>query len=104
LENEFFSTKAGLGRWVPSFQSQFSDQQETSDSVLPEVRKSSIDGDPEQAKWRNGFDLCPFTVLETVPLSKVHFMFAVLGLSHAWVVKHGRLVGVITKKDLMTFK
>jgi len=54
-------------------------------------------------RWRQGFDLCPFTVLETVPLSKVHFMFAVLGLSHAWVVRYGRLVGVVTKKDLMQF-
>eukprot|EP01125_Pyxidicula_operculata_P000805 TRINITY_DN1070_c1_g1_i1.p1 TRINITY_DN1070_c1_g1~~TRINITY_DN1070_c1_g1_i1.p1 ORF type:complete len:797 (-),score=163.26 TRINITY_DN1070_c1_g1_i1:763-3153(-) len=48
-----------------------------------------------------GFDPCPFTVSQSAPLSKVHFLFAILGLSHAWVVQSGKLVGVITKRDLM---
>lgn len=34
-------------------------------------------------------------------LGKIQFMFSVLGLSHAWVVRRGELYGVLTKKDLM---
>jgi chloride channel 2 len=49
-----------------------------------------------------GFDPCPFSTFAETPLSKLHFMFAMLGLSHALVLERGRLVGVITKKDMMT--
>jgi len=48
-----------------------------------------------------GFDPCPFQVVMATPLSKVHFMFAMLGLTHALVVEKGKLVGVILKEDLM---
>jgi len=49
-------------------------------------------------------DLCPYTVMETSPLSKVHFMFAVMGLSHVWVVREGRLMGFVAKEDLMNME
>lgn len=48
-----------------------------------------------------GLDQCPFQVVPNTPLSKVHFMFSTLGLSVSYIVDHGVLVGVITKKDLM---
>jgi hypothetical protein len=48
------------------------------------------------------YDPCPFMVDPASPLGKVHFMFAVLGLSHAWVVRRGKLHGVLTKKALLT--
>lgn len=49
-----------------------------------------------------GFDPCPFSTFADTPLSKLHFMFAMLGLSHSLVLERGRLVGVITKRDMMT--
>lgn len=48
------------------------------------------------------YDPCPFMVDPASPLGKVHFMFAVLGLSHAWVVRRGKLLGVLTKKALLS--
>ncbi|KAL6067906.1 Chloride channel protein 2 [Balamuthia mandrillaris] len=46
-------------------------------------------------------DPCPFQVVDKTPLSKVHFMFSMLGLTHAYVTSGGTLVGIITKRDLM---
>jgi hypothetical protein len=73
---------------------------QTEDTVIPTVdgSKPTTEGD------NTGVDLCPYTVLETSPLSKVHFMFAVMGLSHVWVVREGRLEGLVTKEDLMNME
>jgi hypothetical protein len=46
-------------------------------------------------------DPAPFQIHVMTPLTKAHFLFSMLGLSHAWVVSEGRLVGVLTKKDLI---
>jgi hypothetical protein len=46
-------------------------------------------------------DPAPFQIHVMTPLTKAHFLFSMLGLSHAWIVSEGRLVGVLTKKDLI---
>jgi chloride channel 2 len=46
-------------------------------------------------------DPAPFQISNLTPLTKVYFLFSMLGLSHAWVTKGGKIVGVITKKDLI---
>jgi len=74
---------------------------QTEDTVIPAVDGSKPTGVEVD---NTGVDLCPYTVLETSPLSKVHFMFAVMGLSHVWVVREGRLVGLVTKEDLMNME
>jgi len=73
----------------------------TEDTITP-----SLDGKPplEGEGDNTGVDLCPYTVQETSPLSKVHFMFAVMGLSHVWVVREGRLTGLVAKEDLMNME
>jgi len=75
-------------------------------SKVEETIIPTVDGSkPTEAEGDNtGVDLCPYTVLETSPLSKVHFMFAVMGLSHIWVVREGRLVGLVAKEDLMNME
>jgi hypothetical protein len=47
------------------------------------------------------FDPCPFQVIDKTPLSSLHFMFNMLGITHAFVTSNGRLVGVVTKKTMM---
>jgi H+/Cl- antiporter ClcA len=37
----------------------------------------------------------------TTPIYRVWFVFTMLGLGHCWVTDRGKLVGVITKKDLI---
>jgi len=42
----------------------------------------------------------PFCISDVTPLRKVHFMFSVMGLHHAFVTNSGRLIGVVTKMQL----
>lgn len=70
-----------------------------------ETPQPAVDGNPVEVEGDNtGVDLCPYTVMETSPLSKVHFMFAVMGLSHVWVLREGRLMGMVAKEDLMNME
>eukprot|EP00762_Andalucia_godoyi_P002661 ANDGO_03277.mRNA.1 Chloride channel protein E len=48
-------------------------------------------------------DLAPFVMSERSPLYKMHFAFAMMGVSHALIVSAGKLIGVVTKKDLLSF-
>jgi hypothetical protein len=48
-------------------------------------------------------DLSPFIMTERAPLYKMHFAFAMMGVSHALIVSAGKLVGVVTKKDLLDY-
>ena len=50
-------------------------------------------------------DSTPITVDELTSLSKLHFMFTMLGLSHVFVTgPGGHLIGVVVKKDLIDLK
>ncbi|KAL0478934.1 hypothetical protein AKO1_007817, partial [Acrasis kona] len=42
-------------------------------------------------------DPAPFYINYLTPLTKIYFLFSMLGMSHAWVTKRGKLVGVVTK-------
>jgi len=96
---EFFNQSCGFDKLAIYLASHGVSQVE--ETIIPTVDGSK----PTQAEGDNtGVDLCPYTVLETSPLSKVHFMFAVMGLSHIWVVREGRLVGLVAKEDLMNME
>lgn len=45
-------------------------------------------------------DPAPFQLVERTTLLKVHSLFSMLGLNHAYVTSIGRLVGVVALKDL----
>jgi chloride channel 2 len=45
-------------------------------------------------------DPAPFQLVERTNLYKIHSLFSILCLSHAYVTSIGRLVGVVTLKDL----
>lgn len=48
------------------------------------------------------FDPSPFTFPALASMSKIHFFFTMLGVSHGYVITNrGVLVGVISKKDLI---
>jgi chloride channel 2 len=51
-----------------------------------------------------GLDAGPFQLPVQTPHSKVHFLFAMLGLKCAYIVDQGDLVGVITKRDLINLQ
>lgn len=46
-------------------------------------------------------DTTVLTISPDATVTKVHFMFTVLGLNHIFVVRKGKLLGLITRKDLI---
>ena len=44
-----------------------------------------------------GTDDSPFSITESTPLAKIHFLFIMLGLTQVYVTKKGELVGIITR-------
>ncbi|XP_065842216.1 chloride channel protein 2-like isoform X2 [Oscarella lobularis] len=55
----------------------------------------------EQIDFSNcQIDPAPFQLVERTSLHKAHSLFALLGLSHSYVTSIGRLVGVVTLKDI----
>jgi len=96
--DEFFSQSCGfenLAKYLASHG--VTGNEETVQPALDPTRAKEGEGE-------NAVDLCPYTVMETSPLNKVHFMFAVMGLSHVWVVREGRLMGLVAKEHLMNME
>lgn len=66
----------------------------------------------EQEKWekeqldthidvsRCQIDEAPFQLVEQTSLYRVHTLFSMLGLNHAYVTSFGRLVGIVALKDI----
>uniref|UniRef100_W5NAI5 Chloride channel protein n=1 Tax=Lepisosteus oculatus TaxID=7918 RepID=W5NAI5_LEPOC len=56
---------------------------------------------PAQLKLRSIMDLSPFTVTDHTPMEIVVDIFRKLGLRQCLVTHNGRLLGIITKKDIL---
>ena len=48
-------------------------------------------------------DPAPFQLVERTSLHKVHSLFSILALTHAYVTSIGRLVGVVTLTDVSNY-
>lgn len=48
-------------------------------------------------------DASPFQLVERTSLLKVHSLFSMVGINHAYVTKIGRLVGVVALKEVCKF-
>lgn len=49
-------------------------------------------------------DPSPFQLVEKTSLLKVHSLFSMIGINHAYVTKIGRLVGVVALKEVKFHK
>lgn len=47
-------------------------------------------------------DPAPFQLVEKTSILKVHSLFSMVGINHAYVTKIGRLVGVVALKEVCT--
>jgi chloride channel 3/4/5 len=56
---------------------------------------------PEPLKLRKILDMAPITVTDQTPMETVIDMFRKLGLRQTLVTRNGRLLGIITKKDIL---
>lgn len=76
-------------------------------------RERVIDMSPEDQKaWEmeemsksidittSNIDPAPFQLVERTSLIKVHSLFSMIGINHAYVTKIGRLVGVVGVKEV----
>lgn len=66
----------------------------------------------EKEKWENNemlkivdFKFCtvdpaPFQLVERTPILKVHTIFSILGVEHAYVTALGKLVGIVSYKEV----
>lgn len=73
--------------------------------MSPEDQREWEEGEMEQ---RVNFDKChidpaPFQLVERTSLLKVHSIFSLVGVNHAYVTAIGRLVGVVGLKEVCTF-
>ena len=58
-------------------------------------------GSPASLRLHKLLDLCPITITDQTPMETVADMFRKLGLRVALVTHNGRLLGLITKKDIL---
>uniref|UniRef100_A0A183HLG7 CBS domain-containing protein n=1 Tax=Onchocerca flexuosa TaxID=387005 RepID=A0A183HLG7_9BILA len=63
----------------------------------------AVDGVPAPLRFRKLIDLAPMTVTDQTPMETVIDMFRKLGLRQVLVTRNGRLLGIITKKDILDF-
>ena len=58
---------------------------------------------PPPIKLRKIVDLAPITITDQTPMETVVDMFRKLGLRQTLVTHNGRLLGIITKKDVLRY-
>lgn len=46
-------------------------------------------------------ETAPFSVPESTPVAKLHFLFTMLGLTQAYVTRKGKLEGVINRDSFL---
>lgn len=49
-------------------------------------------------------DPAPFQLVERTSLLKVHSMFSLLGVNHAYVTTIGQLIGIVSLKEVCTLR
>uniref|UniRef100_H3CGQ9 Chloride channel, voltage-sensitive 2a n=1 Tax=Tetraodon nigroviridis TaxID=99883 RepID=H3CGQ9_TETNG len=78
------------------------DSAEVEDCMTPsEVAEWEEQQLDEQVDFKNcKIDPAPFQLVEQTSLHKTHTIFSLLGLDHAYVTSMGRLVGVVSLKEL----
>ncbi|XP_016425725.1 H(+)/Cl(-) exchange transporter 5-like [Sinocyclocheilus rhinocerous] len=69
--------------------------------LFTECESPASPGAPPAVKLRSILDLSPFTVTVHTPMEIVVDIFRKLGLRQCLVIQNGRLLGIITKKDIL---
>ncbi|XP_067951537.1 chloride channel protein 2-like isoform X2 [Watersipora subatra] len=99
-------TTSPKGKSPIALSQMFKSRQRSSTEILQRTDSDEqMRWEAEQLKCKLDFPNChidpsPFQLVEKTPLTKVHFLFSLLGLHHAYVTNVGRLVGVVSLKEL----
>ncbi|XP_067101785.1 chloride channel protein 2-like [Osmerus mordax] len=77
------------------------DQTVDDDMTIREIAEWEEEQLDEQVNFNNcKIDPAPFQLVERTSLHKTHTIFSLLGLDHAYVTSIGRLIGVVSLKEL----
>ncbi|XP_046891983.1 LOW QUALITY PROTEIN: chloride channel protein 2-like [Hypomesus transpacificus] len=77
------------------------DQAVDDDMTIREIAEWEEEQLDEQVNFNNcKIDPAPFQLVERTSLHKTHTIFSLLGLDHAYVTSIGRLIGVVSLKEL----
>lgn len=71
------------------------------DQKIWEAEEMAKPIDLEGAKVK--IDPSPFQLVERTSILKVHSLFSMIGINHAYVTKIGKLVGVVALKEVSAF-
>ena len=71
------------------------------DSLAPGERPAATTSGPRPVRLSGILDMAPVTLTDATPVETVIEMFRKLGLRQALVTHNGRLLGIITKKDVL---
>ncbi|XP_043378748.1 chloride channel protein 2 isoform X5 [Chelonia mydas] len=97
-ENSAPPEKRKLKRVRISIADQYELPGEMSPSEIMEWEKQQLD---EPVNFNNSkIDPAPFQLVESTSLHKTHTIFSLLGVDHAYVTSIGRLVGMVSLKEL----
>ncbi|XP_077963033.1 chloride channel protein 2 isoform X9 [Gasterosteus aculeatus] len=81
--------------------SQWDDADVEDDMTIREITEWEEQQLDEQVNFSNcKIDPAPFQLVERTSLHKTHTIFSLLGLDHAYVTSIGRLIGVVSLKEL----
>jgi chloride channel 3/4/5 len=69
--------------------------------MIPEFDAS--DSSPAPLRLKKIMDLAPMALSDQTPMEIVIDMFKKLGLRQVLITKNGRLLGIITRKDILRF-
>lgn len=101
LSQRQYTTMANVGVSAPD---DFQDPQHMLHAPVPFVFNTNFaqsrGGSPQDRRMVD-VDTTVVTISPEATVTKVHFMFTVLGLSHIFIVRRGKLLGLITRKDLI---
>ncbi|XP_076000525.1 chloride channel protein 2-like isoform X2 [Genypterus blacodes] len=92
----------GMEEPPPSLKIFFGDDGDVEDDMtLREIAEWEEQQLDEQVNFNNcKIDPAPFQLVERTSLHKTHTIFSLLGLDHAYVTSIGRLIGVVSLKEL----
>nr|XP_055053602.1 chloride channel protein 2-like isoform X1 [Misgurnus anguillicaudatus] len=77
------------------------DGDEDGERILREIKEWEEQQLDEQVNFNNcKIDPAPFQLVERTSLHKTHTMFSVLSLNHAYVTSIGRLIGVVSLREM----
>lgn len=71
--------------------------------VITESQTEPLPGAPPVLRLDKILDMAPITITDQTPMETVVDMFRKLGLRQTLVTHNGRLLGIITKKDILRF-